>query len=112
MCRTIKDEKREVLASELTFRPSIYGIIIQDQKVLLVPQWDGYDFPGGGVDKGERLMNALIREVKEETGLDAEPGKLVDVFDDFFLSVPSEKPLHSILIFYTCNVTGGALSDV
>lgn len=31
--------------SELNWRPSIYGIIIRDNNILLLPQWDGYDLP-------------------------------------------------------------------
>ncbi len=44
-CRKIDGTTVEVLASELSFRPSVYGVAIQDGKVLLSPQFgDGYDF--------------------------------------------------------------------
>ena len=43
----------EVPLSDLIWRPTAYAIIIQDGKILLSPQWDGYDLPGGGIDLGE-----------------------------------------------------------
>jgi len=110
-CRTIDGKKQEFDVDELTFRPSAYGLAIKDGKILLSPQWDGYDFPGGGVDKGERLEAAVIREVKEETGLDVTVGDLLLVADDFFVHPRSGKPLHSVLLFYRCEVIGGSLSD-
>ncbi len=35
----------DVPVSDLTWRPSVYGIVIKDDRILLVPQWDGYDLP-------------------------------------------------------------------
>lgn len=58
---------REVPISELVWRPAAYAIIIQDGKILMSPQWDGYDLPGGGIDIEELSTEGLIREVKEET---------------------------------------------
>lgn len=74
-CRTIDGKTQEVDAGDLAFRPSVYSVAIRDGKVLLSPQWDGYDFPGGGVELGEAIDEAFRREIKEETGLDAERGK-------------------------------------
>jgi 8-oxo-dGTP pyrophosphatase MutT (NUDIX family) len=85
-CRGITGETKEFLADDLSFRPSVYGVVIKDSKILLVPQWDGYDFPGGGVDLGETLIEAVKREVEEETGLPVigTPKHLVTA-DAFFL---------------------------
>ena len=69
VCRNKDGEEKEVLASELKFRPSVYGILIEHNKVLLSKQWDGYDFPGGGVEIYETMEEALKREFLEETGL-------------------------------------------
>lgn len=109
-CRDIKNKKYKVQASELIFRPSVYGLIFKGSKILLSKQWDGYDFPGGGVKKGEVIEQALKREVHEETGLKVEPHKLINVFDDFFISIESKKSLHSILIYYTCKNPKGKIS--
>lgn len=52
-------------------RPSARAIIIKDHKVALVysKKYDYYKFPGGGINSGESIIDALIREVKEESGL-------------------------------------------
>ncbi len=110
VCRGIDGERKEVDVSELKFRPSVYGIIIKDERILLIPQWDGYDFPGGGVDIGEPLIEAVQREIKEETGFDAAVGELVFAADDRFLHPRSGKGIHSLLFYYLCDITGGELS--
>ena len=53
-------------------RMTARGIIIMNNKILLGHFGQGgfYVFPGGGVEPNERLIDALIRETKEETGYD------------------------------------------
>ena len=105
-----KDKKEyEVPASELVIRPSVYAVIIRDDKALLVHQWDGFDFPGGGIDPGEDMREALVREVREETGLEVRAGELV-ACENAFYRTDSGKNLHSILIYLTAEVIGGELS--
>ncbi len=40
-----------------------------------------WEFPGGKIDAGEGIYDALVREVKEETGLDVQPGRLLGAGD-------------------------------
>jgi 8-oxo-dGTP diphosphatase len=71
-----------------------------------------YSLPGGGVDIGEDLEAAVVREVKEETGIDVEVVKLIAVRSSIFTSAHDEVPqnYHSLLFYYVCKKTGGELS--
>lgn len=56
------------------FAFGVYGIIAADNKLLVInknggPYINRYDLPGGSLDEGESLSQAVAREVKEETGL-------------------------------------------
>ena len=57
------------------FRPSVRGIIVRGGKLALVHslKYDYYKFPGGGIDDGETHTAILVREVREETGLNVIP---------------------------------------
>ena len=52
-------------------RPSVRSLIIRGGKIAMVHslKYDYYKFPGGGIEEGETLSNALIRETLEESGL-------------------------------------------
>jgi 8-oxo-dGTP diphosphatase len=105
----------DVPIAELSWRPSAYGIVIQDKKLLLSPQFseNKFDLPGGGVDLGESLEAAVIREVKEETGLDVASPEIIYATSRFFtygLEEQKIRHIQSIMIYYTCNLLGGELS--
>lgn len=59
-------------------RPSVRGIIIKDGKILMIHsmKYDYYKLPGGGIEKGESYEEALIREVKEESGYTIKPDSI------------------------------------
>jgi len=56
--------------------------VIQDGKILLTQREDfgTWILPSGGVEDGESIAQAAIRETKEETGLDIELTRLVGVY--------------------------------
>lgn len=54
---------------KVNFREAVRGIIIKENKILMVHSKNkDYKFPGGGIKRGERHIEALKREVEEETG--------------------------------------------
>ncbi|EJR65286.1 hypothetical protein IIO_01470 [Bacillus cereus VD115] len=62
----------------------VTGILIENEKVLLVKQKVAnrdWSLPGGRVENGETLEEAMIREMKEETGLDVKVKNLLYVCD-------------------------------
>lgn len=108
--------KRHVVSvDEVSWRPSVYGIVIHEGKLLVSPQHGvGFDLPGGGVDIGERFEDAVVREVKEETGLDVRVLRFAMAADNFFVWKPSvpdkRKVYHSILCYYACEYIGGEIN--
>ena len=56
-------------------RPSVRAVILSGERIAMVysRKYDYYKFPGGGIEKGEDHTSALIREVREETGLSVIP---------------------------------------
>ena len=109
-CYDVDRIPHECAVSDLIFRPSIYGLLIRDGKILLLPQWDGYDFPGGGLDVSKTIEEALIRKFWEETGLTVKIKTLVNCQSSFFYSKTLNKPLNAILLHYIVEWVSGELS--
>lgn len=72
--------------SHITFRPSVYAVIIQDSSLLIIKNKTEklFDIPGGGINIGERLEVALKRECLEEAGASIIIGELITYYEDFF----------------------------
>jgi mutator protein MutT len=88
------------------------AIIIKDSKILLEkrknsPGKNKWSIPGGLVDLGESLEQAVIREVKEETRLDVAKVELVDVIDHVELDEERKVKYHFIIIDYQVKVLRG-----
>ncbi len=111
--RDVFGKTYKIEAGDLEWRPSIYGLVIKDGKLLMSHQFgDKYDLPGGGIELGEQMTEAVVREVREETGIETRPMKLLDVAESFFVWPDPEKQYnyHSILIYYLCEYVGGEFS--
>lgn len=69
------------------------------------PFKDHYALPGGFVEVGERVVDALKREVREETGLEVEVERMIGIYDD-----PDRDPRgHVVTVAYLCREKGGEL---
>ncbi|WXG41847.1 MAG: NUDIX hydrolase [Candidatus Freyarchaeum deiterrae] len=97
-------------ASEKTPRIAVDAIILKDDCVVLIkrknPPFQGhYALPGGFVEIGEFVEEAVVREAKEETGLDVQVERFSGIYDN-----PKRDPRgHVISIAYLCKVVGGEL---
>jgi len=86
----------------------VRAIIIKDNKVLTIkrtkPDATFWVFPGGGVEQRETNEKALIRECREELGVDV---NINDLFVEMDSKVP--KTLGQREYFYFCEIKGGRL---
>ena len=88
------------------------AIILKDGKILLekrlnTPGKGKWSVPGGLVELGETVDQAIIREVKEETGLNVANPRLIDIVDHIELDEDSKIKYHFIIIDYLASITGG-----
>jgi 8-oxo-dGTP diphosphatase len=111
-CLDVEGNKYEVPVDQLKWRPSVYGIVIKNDKILLSKQFgDKYDIPGGGLDLGELPEEGVIREIKEETGIDAKNPRLVELVNSYFYSAHAKKESYQcLMMYYVCEYAGGELS--
>jgi 8-oxo-dGTP diphosphatase len=96
------------------------AVIVSGGRALLVrrasePLRGEWSVPGGLLELGEKLRDGVRREALEETGLEVEPGEVLDVFDSIFTDPLGQTQYHYVLIDYLCQPLAGearAASDV
>lgn len=66
--------------------------------------------PGGAVEVGERLEDAIRREIQEETGLTVRVGPIATVFERIIPDPAGICEYHYVLVDFFCSVEGGTLA--
>ena len=91
------------------------GALIFDRNRILMVERGGeplkgwWSIPGGLVETGESLTDAIRREVREETGLDVRPLTMLQIFERIMRDPQGAAEYHYVLIDYICRARGGAL---
>ncbi len=97
--------------SGLRFNYRVGGIAVQDGRVLIHrdPADDYWTPPGGRVEAGETAAEALVREMREETGFAVTARRLLWVVENFF--VWRGKPFHEVLLYHLMEMPPAALAQ-
>ncbi|WP_236687194.1 NUDIX hydrolase [Ornithinibacillus californiensis] len=94
----------------------VYGIYQEGNRLLVINKGGGpyknrFDLPGGSLEEGESLSDAMVREFKEETGLDIEIVEQIGVTDFLFPSNWRDfTDVHHIAVFYIVKKIGGEIT--
>jgi 8-oxo-dGTP diphosphatase len=107
--------KREYPESPLV---GVGAVIVEhhhdDHRVLLIrrgrpPLLGEWSLPGGVLECGETLREAVAREAREETGLLVEPGEMLGVYERVIRDDQRRVRYHYVLIDFLCRAVGGDL---
>jgi 8-oxo-dGTP diphosphatase len=95
----------DAASSAAIFRIGVFALIFDAGRVLLGHRRDidWWNLPGGGMEAGETVDEALCREVREETGLEVEVERLVGVY--------SKPQKQEVVLTFRCRVVGGKLQE-
>ena len=90
------------------------AVIIEGDRVLLIrrgqpPLLGEWSLPGGVLECGETLREAVAREAREETGLLVETGEMLGVYERVIRDDEKRVRYHYVLIDFLCRAIGGDL---
>ena len=93
-----------------TPKVDVRGAVIEDGRILLVREIADsgrWTIPGGWADVNQSPSESVIRELREEAGLEVKVRKLASVYDRARQGHPPH-PFHVYRLFFICDVVGGA----
>jgi mutator protein MutT len=88
------------------------GVVVRGQRALIVkrahdPRRGEWSIPGGTVELGERLTDAVRRELREETGLEVEVGRMLELFDRIHHDDAGRIRYHFVIVDFLCHAPFG-----
>jgi mutator protein MutT len=91
---------------------AVGAIVFKQDSVLLIqrgkaPALGKWSIPGGAVNLGESLEDAVMRELQEETGLTVRPMRIGKVVDRIFRDEEGRVQYHFVIVDYLCEVLEG-----
>lgn len=91
---------------------AVGGLVVRDGRVLLVqrgrePSAGRWTIPGGAVLVGERLQEAVVRELREECGVQVEVGPVVEVLDRVVRDAAGRIQFHYVIVDYLARWVAG-----
>ncbi len=91
------------------------GVVIQDGRVLLTrrgqPPLEGrWSIPGGIVELGETIADAVVRELKEETGIRVRVLELIEIYEKVARDEMGAAQYHFVILDYRCEFVEGTAS--
>lgn len=113
-CITLHGDKKMIPKTKIVFRPAGYAVIVDNGKILLcnTKSTGKYWFPGGAVNTGEKLEDAIKREVREEAGIEIKNEEFLAFKEVFFYYDPLDEAYQNFSVFYLCKpLTTKLLAD-
>jgi 8-oxo-dGTP diphosphatase len=88
------------------------AVVVRGNRALIIkrghePRKGEWSLPGGIVELGESLVEAVRREVLEETGLEVEAGPIVETFDRVHRDADGRVRYHFVIVDYLCTAPDG-----
>ncbi len=88
------------------------GVVVREGRTLVIrrahePRKGEWSIPGGIVELGERLVDAVRRELFEETGLEVQVGPIIETFDRVHHDDSGRVRHHFVVVDYLCTAPSG-----
>jgi 8-oxo-dGTP diphosphatase len=102
------------MAREYPAQPvvGVGAVVVRDGKALIIkrahePRKGEWSLPGGLLELGESLQDAVRREIKEETSLDIAVGPIIETFDRVHRDEDGKVRYHFVIVDFVCSATDG-----